>query len=40
MFKKSWFFGLIASIAMLVASTGVYPASWGLWYQPKHPSQK
>lgn len=30
---------IIAAVAMVVASTGVYPASAGFWYQPEIPPE-
>ncbi|AEG16104.1 hypothetical protein Desku_2579 [Desulfofundulus kuznetsovii DSM 6115] len=36
---KHWFLGLVATVAMVVAATGIYPASWGLWYQPEVPEE-
>lgn len=38
--KQAWLFGIMATLAMFVASTGVYPASFGLWHQPKHPARR
>lgn len=40
MARKTWLLGAIASVALFVAAIGIQPASWGLWYQPKHPSLK
>lgn len=36
---KHWLMGIAASVAMLVASTGVYPASILFWYQPEVPPE-
>ncbi|MGB9825096.1 MAG: cyclic lactone autoinducer peptide [Desulfofundulus sp.] len=36
---KHWFLGLIAAVAMVVAATGIYPASWVTLYQPEVPPE-
>ncbi|NHM27396.1 cyclic lactone autoinducer peptide [Desulfofundulus sp. TPOSR] len=36
---KHWFLGLVATVAMVVAATGIYPASWLTWYQPEVPEE-
>jgi len=36
---KHWLMGIAAAVAMFVASTGVYPASTWLWYQPELPPE-
>lgn len=36
---KHWLLGIVASVAMIVASTGAYPASIFFWYQPKLPPE-
>ncbi|MEW6275554.1 MAG: cyclic lactone autoinducer peptide [Bacillota bacterium] len=36
---KHWLMGIVATVAMVVASTGVYPASAWFWYQPELPPE-
>ncbi|MBE3586951.1 MAG: cyclic lactone autoinducer peptide [Thermoanaerobacteraceae bacterium] len=36
---KHWLLGLVATITLAVAATGIYPASWGYWYQPEVPAE-
>jgi cyclic lactone autoinducer peptide len=36
---KHWLMSITATLAIVVASTGIYPASAWLWYQPEVPPE-
>lgn len=36
---KRMLYSTVASVAMLIAFTGIYPASWMLWYEPEMPEE-
>ncbi|SHE59939.1 cyclic lactone autoinducer peptide [Desulfofundulus australicus DSM 11792] len=36
---KHWLLGAVATLAMVMAATGIYPASWVTWYQPEVPEE-
>ncbi|MQL53920.1 cyclic lactone autoinducer peptide [Desulfofundulus thermobenzoicus] len=36
---KQWVLGIIATVTLVVAATGIYPASWLFFYQPEVPAE-